>query len=200
MAILMVGPGQQFSTIHDAVNASASGDTIEIQSGVYNDDFLTIRHNLTLWALNGQVFMTADQNAPNGKAIITEGGQGVSVTIRGFDISGARVTDNNGAAIRYEGGNLVLGHSYIHNNQEGLLATPPANLFGRGVIVIGNSEFASNGDGSGFTHNIYVGDLKQFTINASYIHDAIVGHEIKSRAETTIVTNNRIFDNTGSAS
>ena len=71
MAILMVGPGQQFSTIHDAVNASASGDTIEIQSGVYNNDFLTIRHNLTLWALNGQVFMTADQNAPNGKAIIT---------------------------------------------------------------------------------------------------------------------------------
>ncbi len=34
----------------------------------------------------------------------------------------------------------------------------------------------------------------------SYFHDAVVGHEIKSRAASTTITNSRILDNNGSAS
>ena len=133
---------------------------------------------------------------PNGKAIITEGGAGIAVTINGFDISGAPVPDNNGAAIRYEGGSLTLNNDYFHNNQEGLLGAADPH----GSITIDHSEFAFNGDGNGSTHNIYVGDIASFTITDSYFHDAVVGHEIKSRAANTIITGNRIFDNDGTAS
>ena len=35
-------------------------------------------------------------------------------------------------------------------------------------------------------------------ITNSYIHDAIVGHEIKIRAQTNTITDNRILDNAGS--
>jgi hypothetical protein len=52
-------------------------------------------------------------STPINKAIIDEGGPGISVTINGFDISGAVVADGNGAAVRYEGGSLTLNNDYF---------------------------------------------------------------------------------------
>jgi hypothetical protein len=153
MAVLTVGPGQQFSTIADAVAASSPGDTVDVQVGTYTNDFVYIGHSLTLQAAGGEVQMLATEEPPDGKAIITEGVPGANVAINGFDISGAAVGDDNGAAV-YEGGNLSLSNDYFHNNQEGLLAASDPN----GTISIDNSEFAFNGDGSGFTHGIYVND------------------------------------------
>ena len=196
MTTLTVGTGQQFTTIANAVAAAGSGDTIDVQSGAYNDDFLAINQSLTLQAVGGEVFMTADEDAPDGKAIITEGNPGQSVTINGFDISGAQVGDQNGAAIRYQGGSLSLSQDYFHNNQNGILAAADPN----GSITIDDSEFAFNGNGQGNTHDIYITHVGTFTITNSYIHDANVGHEIKSRAYDTVIENNRIFDNNSSAS
>ena len=196
MSTLTVGPGQQYASIASAVQAAASGDTIDVSAGTYNDDFLSIEQSLTLQAVGGEVKMTEDTSPPDGKAMITEGQPGISVAINGFDISGVTVGDGNGAAIRYEGGNLSLSNDYFHDNQEGLLGAPDPN----GSITIDNSEFASNGDGSGSTHNIYVGAINSFSITDSYVHDANVGHEIKSRAANNTITGNRIFDNSASAS
>ena len=193
MAVLTVNTG---GSIQAAIDAANPGDTIDVAAGNYNDQFLTIRQSLTLQAVGGEVVMTEDQSPPDGKAMITEGAAGISVAINGFNISGVSVPDSNGAAIRYEGGNLSLSNDYFHNNQEGLLGAPDPN----GSITIDHSEFAFNGDGSGSTHNIYVGAINSFTITNSYIHDAVVGHEIKSRAANNTITGNRIFDNNGSAS
>ena len=176
--------------------AARAGDTINVQAGTYTNDFVTAFKSITLQAVGGVVKMVATVAPPNGKAIIDEGGSGVNVTINGFEISGAEVADGNGAAIRYEGGSLTLNNVYFHNNQDGLLgAADPA-----GTISINNSEFAFNGAGDGKTHNLYVGDIANLTITNSYFHDAIVGHEIKSRAENTTITGSRIFDNNSTAS
>jgi Hint domain len=194
MATLTVGPGQQqYATIEAAVAAAASGDTVDVQAGIYTNDFVSIFKNLTLQAVGGVVQMVATPGTtpPNGKAIIDEGGAGIAVTINGFDISGAVVPDNNGAAVRYEGGSLTLNNDYFHNNQEGMLAAADPN----GTITINNSEFAFNGAGDGKTHNLYVNEIALLTITDSYFHDAIVGHEIKSRADDTVITNSRILDN-----
>jgi hypothetical protein len=44
------------------------------------------------------------------------------------------VPDGNGAAVRYEGGNLTLNDDYFHDNQEGLLrAREETNESGRAV-------------------------------------------------------------------
>jgi hypothetical protein len=195
MATITVNPGGDIQT---AINAANPGDTIDVTAGSYNDQFLTIEKSLTLQAVGGEVMMTEDQSQspPDGKAMITEGQPGLTVAINGFDISGVSVPDSNGAAIRYEGGNLSLSNDYFHNNQEGLLGAPDPN----GSITMDHSELAFNGDGSGSTHNIYVGAINSFTITNSYIHDAVVGHEIKSRAANNTITGNRIFDNNGSAS
>jgi hypothetical protein len=196
MSIITVGPTGQFQTIHEAVAAAASGDTIDVQAGSYSNDFLSIQKSLVLQAVNGEVVMTETSQPPNGKAMITEGAAGISVAINGFEISGVTVPDSNGAAIRYEGGALSLSNDYFHGNQDGLLGAPDPN----GSISIDHSEFASNGDGSGSTHNLYIGAINQFILTNSYVHDAIVGHEIKSRAANNTITGNRIFDNGGSAS
>ena len=104
MAVLTVTPGQ---SIQDAVNAASPGDTIDVNAGTYTDDFLTIEQSLTLQAVGGEAKLVEDTDPPDGKAYITEGQSGISVAINGFDISGVSVGDGNGAAIRYEGGNLV---------------------------------------------------------------------------------------------
>jgi hypothetical protein len=185
-----------FATIHDAVSAASPGDTINVQAGTYTDDFTTIRTSITLQAINGEVLMRETHQPPDGKALITEGGGGLSIAINGFDIAGVSVPDNNGAAIRYEGGALSLSNDYIHDNQDGLLGAADPS----GSSSIDNSEFAFNGDGSGSTHNIYVGAINLFSLTDSYIRDASVGHEVKSRAANNTITNNRILDNNGTAS
>ncbi len=194
--VLTVGPGQQYATIQAAVAAASAGDTIDVQAGVYTNDFISIFKDLTLQAVGGIVRLVATVSPPNGKAIIDEGDAGIAVTINGFDVSGAAVADKNGAAVRYEGGSLTLNNDYFHNNQDGLLGAADPG----GSITINDSEFAFNGTGDGFTHNLYVGDIASLTITDSYFHDAAEGHEIKSRAEDTIITDSRIFDNAGTAS
>ena len=134
---------------------------------------------------------------PNGKGIliINSNATAYDVTINNFAFSGAKVADHNGAGIRHQAGNLVLNNCYFHDNEDGLLS---GNL---GTVTINNSEFAYNGYGDGQSHNLYVGYISSLTINNSYFHDANVGHEIKSRALSTTITNSRIYDGpTGTAS
>jgi hypothetical protein len=139
--------------------------------------------------------MVCTEQIPNGKGIFVTNG---NITIKNFSFSGAQVdpSDNNGAGIRYESGNLVLNNDSFFNNENGLLGgVDPA-----GSITINSCEFSNNGvsdpgmAGYGHTHNLYVGEVGTLTIDNSYFHDANIGHEIKSRALNTVVTNSRIED------
>ena len=193
MAVISVGPAQTFTTIAAAVAAANNGDIIQVQAGTYTNDFASITKNITLQGVGGMVNLVATVQIPNGKAIFVTNG---NITIDNFSFSGATVADANGAGIRAESGNLVLNNDYFFDNQDGLLAGGSAS----DTITINNSEFANNGvsdpnsAGYGYTHNIYVGNIGNLTINNSYFHDANIGHEIKSRAATTVIQNSRIFD------
>jgi hypothetical protein len=105
MATLVVGPGQSIAA---AVAAANSGDTIDVITGTYTNDFVTIDKSRTLQAIGGPVVMVGTVDSTNDKGIINEGGPGITVIINGFDISGATVRDDNGAGIRYGGGSLIL--------------------------------------------------------------------------------------------
>ena len=194
MATLSVGANQAYSTIAAAVASAQDGDVVAVQAGTYTNDFATVTHKITLQAVGGIVNMVATVSPPNGKAILTTD---TDVTVDHFTFSGAAVPDGNGAGIRYEAGNLVVKNSLFVNNQNGILGAADLN----GTITIQDSEFDHNGTGDGRTHNIYIGEIAQFTVTGSYFHDAVVGHEIKSRALASTIIGNRIVDNaTGSAS
>lgn len=194
MATLNVGANQQYSRIADAISASKDGDVVAVQAGTYVNDFASITRNITLRGVGGVVNMVATVPPPNGKAILTISG---NVTVDHFEFSGAKVADRNGAGIRYESGNLTITNSSFHNNENGLLGAADPN----GSITIKNSEFASNGVGDGQTHNLYVAAIRQLTVQDSYFHDAVVGHELKSRALNNTITGSRFQNNSsGTAS
>src|SRR5437763_6833423 len=68
--VLTVGPGQQYSTIAAAINASQNGDTVNVQAGTYTNDYATVNTNITLNGVGGQVDMVSSGLIPNGKAIL----------------------------------------------------------------------------------------------------------------------------------
>jgi hypothetical protein len=193
MTTITVGQGQQYETIAQAVSSSKDGDVIQVQAGTYTNDFANINTDITLEGVGGMVKMVATGDIPNEKGILVTNGD---VTVSNFEFSGAQVSDGNGAGIRYEDGNLTVNNSYFHDNQNGLLA----NASDSGTITVTNSEFDHNGSGDGYTHNLYVNDVAKLSISDSYFHDAVEGHEIKSRAEVTEISDSRIYDNDGTAS
>jgi hypothetical protein len=194
LAVLTVGTGQQYAKLSAAIAASHDGDVIKVKAGTYQNDSAIIRTKITIEGVGGQVNLVSTGAIANRKAILVTNND---LTLNNISFSGAKVADGNGAGVRYQAGDLVLNNCYFHDNQDGLLAADNAT----GTITVNNTEFAHNGTGDGKTHNIYVGKIAQLTINNSYFHDAVVGHEIKSRAATTIIQNSRIFDgSSGSAS
>ena len=194
MTVLSVGEGQQFTRLSDAIASSRDGDLVQVQSGVYIDDFATINTKITIEAVGGRVWLLAHSAPPNGKAVLVTQ---TDVTLKGIEISGARVDDRNGAAIRHENGKLTLDKVYFHDNQNGVLAGDNPNS----SVTITGSEFAGNGDGDGQSHGIYANKIANLTIRDSFFHDTKVGHEIKSRALVTVIEDSRIVNGpNGSAS
>ena len=188
------GAGYQFGTISAATAAAAAGDTVTVQAGTYTNDFATVYNSISLIAVGGVVSMVATVAPPNGKALLTDY---ASVSVNGFAFYGAAVADANGAGIRQGGGDLTVTNCLFQDNQDGILVDGNPDT----TVTIRHSEFNHNGAGDGYSHNIYVGAVKAFIADDIYSHDAIVGHEIKSRAAMTSITNSRIQDNaTGTAS
>jgi hypothetical protein len=200
-ATLKVGPSDKYKTIAAAVAASHDGDVVDIQPGTYINDFAEIGTKITLQAVGGFAKLKATVPIPNEKAILITD---TDITIRNIQFIGARVSQadgGNGAGIRYQAGNLTLNECYFTGNQDGILGVGD----GTGTVTIEKSEFyrngAKTGPSAGYTHNLYLGGLAKLTITDSYFHGANVGHEIKSRAAVTVITNTRVVDGpTGTAS
>jgi hypothetical protein len=198
--VLQVGVGKQYQTINAAIlaadNMGGNAD-IKIDAGTYTNDGGYLWdgiNNVTIEGVGGMVNIVDPTYYAGGKAAIVTGGQ--NIVLKNLDISGVTVPDGNGAAVRYDQGTLLLDNVHFHNNQNGILGAADIT----GSITIQNSEIDHNGTSAGNTHNIYIGDIGQFTLTNSYIHDANVGHEVKSRAENNTITNNRIEDNSGTSS
>ena len=198
--VLSVGVGQQFQTINAAIAAAdqmGGNADIQVAAGTYTNDGGYLWdgiNNVTIEGVGGTVKIVDPNYNAGGKAAIVTGGQ--NIVLRNLDISGVTVPDANGAAVRYDQGTLLLDNVHLHDNQNGILGAADPN----GSITIQNSEIDHNGTSAGNTHNIYIGDIAQFTLTNSYVHDANVGHEVKSRAENNTITNNRILDNSGTSS
>ncbi len=212
MSVMDLTSGVGYASLSAAITGSAAGDTIALSSGAYAENFPDITHSLTIESFGGLAALTTPQPIPvNGRAILyVPPNLNVSLTLSGLALSGAvdPTTNNNGAGLLFEVGNgaLTVRNSWVHDNQEGILTGGASAASTAGMTVtIDHSEFNNNGiapgtAGSGFTHNLYVGAATSLTVTNSYFHDAIGGHEIKSRALATTITNNRIQDQAGTAS
>jgi hypothetical protein len=197
-----------YATLSDAISDSAAKDLLLI-SGTFVENFPNITHDLTIEAIgpNLATLRNPQPLPPNNRAIVNVPfDAGVNLTISGLDISGANndaFPNENGAGILFEIGNGILNvnHCHIHDNEDGVLTGSPdtASPGGTMSVFISDSEIDHNGLAPsepryGFDHNIYANALTEFSLTDSYIHDALGGHEIKTAAETSIITGNRIED------
>ncbi len=187
--VLTVGAGMEFATLGDACKAAVAGDTIAVQAGTYVNDFATVTCAVKIVSVGGLVNEVATVEPPNGKALLTAD---ASLSIQGFAFTGGSdgSPDGNVSGIRLENGSLNVSYCYFHDMEEGLLAGADSTA----SITIDHSEFARNGSGDGYSHNLYVGAIASLSVTNSYFTASNVGHEIKSRAAVTTISNNVIAD------
>ncbi|MBL0174592.1 MAG: right-handed parallel beta-helix repeat-containing protein [Ignavibacteria bacterium] len=188
-----VGPGRALTLPSQAAAQVRDGDTVSIDAAEYVDCATWTRHNLLLRGVGG--FAHVRDKSCGGKAIWIV--QGRNTVIENIEFSGATVVDKNGAGIRQEGTNLLVRRCFFHDNENGILSgADPAS-----TIIVDSSEFADNGYGDGYSHNMYIGHVGAFFLRHSLTHRAKVGHNVKSRANETHILYNRISNEaTGTAS
>ncbi|MBK1668943.1 hypothetical protein CKO28_12970 [Rhodovibrio sodomensis] len=177
-----------YELIREAVESAPDGATVEILPGTYEESATVSANNLTIRGEGVHI-----KNAiTGGKATFVVNGN--NTTFEGLEISGARVSDDQGSPIRLQAEDLTLRDVYFHDNQKGLIG-------GRGTVVIENSRFENN-SGQERSHGVYFSDgvEKAIVRNSEFIGMNSGGHEIKSRAKETIIEDSLIASGDGSDS
>jgi hypothetical protein len=186
-ATLSVGPGMTYAKPCAAFAAAKSGDLIQITGNTtYSGDVCYVYpSNITIRGVNGRPRIDAAGKNAGGKGTWVI--EGSNVTVENVEMLGAKVADQNGAALRLEGTNFTLRSAFIHDNENGILTG--ANTSSN--ITVEYSEFGHNGYGTGYTHNLYIGNVGSLVFRYNYSHDANVGHDLKSRARVNTIAYNR---------
>jgi hypothetical protein len=197
--ILQVGPGLRFERPSQAAKAAPDGAVVEIHGSGYEGDVAVWRQDdLTLRGVGARPHLRAGGRAAEGKAIWVI--KGDRVTVENLEFSGARVPSHNGAAIRAEGTDLTIRNCRLHHNEMGLLTNPNP----RSQVLIEGSEIDHNTTDTErhgkLGHNLYVHRVRRFVLRDSRVHGARGGHQVKTRARTNEIRDNRILDGDGAGS
>jgi hypothetical protein len=193
--LLQVGPTRPYTTIAAAAAAAPDNSVVEIDAGTYTGDVAEWRQdNMTIRGVGGPVILEAGGAYVDGMGIWKfHGGR---FRVEGITFRDANVPDNNGAGIRLVDGDLTVVNCRFLHNEDGILT----GNFATTRLTIENSEFGDSIGGNGFAHLIYVGRIGYFKVTGSYFHNARQGHLLKTRAEVSIITANRLIDGDDPAS
>lgn len=192
--VIQVGPNERIKTVAEASKLAQDGDMVEIASGVYRGDVTTwLQKRLTIKGV-GQPRPTLDAAGRDaeGKAIwVIRNGE---FTISNIEFRGARVSDGNGAGIRFEKGKLSVVGCAFFDNQNGILT---AN-FEDAELSIKDSIFAqAPKQQKPLAHLLYVGRIGRLLVTNSRFHGGYFGHLLKSRARVSDIRYNLLVDGVG---
>ena len=195
-ATLTVGSTATYKTIQAAVNAAASGDTIDINPGYYSCATVS-KSNLTLVGVGASQPVISGKVCGDKALLVVSG---TNTTIKNLQFTSAKSSSGNGAGIRMQGTNLTVLNSAFYANQDGVLS----DYNTKSTITVQNSIFGKNGtciNPAGCGHGIYAGHIGTLDVENSTFANTQAGHDIKSRANNTVVIGNKIQDTpTGTSS
>ncbi len=217
-ATLTVGPGKAYATPCAAIGAAAPGDTVLVSPGAsaYTDSCAIGVAGLTVRGVDGQptIDLSGMVPLPNKKGIYDVTAD--DVTLDNLELTGASVGDSaagfgaNGAGIRDEASGLVVLYCYIHDNQDGILATPanPGSTLTVEYTQLDHNALGDGCSGPGCTHNIYVGsnNIETFLFAFNWSHNAGDGnasgngHLLKTRAQNNYILYNALLGEAGTES
>ncbi len=184
---LQVGPAAEYPRPSVAIAAAAAGDRIEVAPGRYTDCAVIRQPGLVVEGTGPGVVLQGP--VCEDKALLVVDAPGV--TLRGLVLQGARASDGNGAGVRAEGGDLLLQHMRLLDDQDGVLTNDDP----RATLRVQDSDFV--GDGScvqACAHGIYAAHVARLVVTGSRFLATREGHAIKSRARTTEVRDTEIRD------
>ncbi|KKN01162.1 hypothetical protein LCGC14_1130510 [marine sediment metagenome] len=193
--IIRVGPTRVLTTVREAAAIVKDNDIVEIDAYLYPGDVatwyannITIRGVKEVGGVGTRPHLKADgKNAGRMGIWVIKGNNYV---VENIEFSGAWVTDGNGAGIRLLGDGLTVRYSYFHDNQNGIMTSK----VGGGTVLVEYSEFNHNWREGYNNHNLYISRNDKFIFQYNYVHHAVGGHNIKSRAHENYILYNRIMD------
>jgi hypothetical protein len=207
-----VGGGQTYTTPCAAIQAASAGDEVDIAAGTYTDTCEINPNGIHLKGVGGQpVIDLTNGSIADAKGIYVINGN--DITIENLELTGAAISvanGSNGAGLRIQGSGAVVTNCYIHDNQEGILATAQSS---GATLTIEFTELSHNGLGDACTtndcvHNVYLGtgaggDFAKLLFQFNWDHDLANetsmanGHLLKSRAQENDILYNRITGEDG---
>jgi hypothetical protein len=177
----------------------------------YSKGIFSVPENITIRGISVNGVRPVIVNPPTGASNATYGQSLVYIEGR-FDASGTVVKPATGITIENldivdaaDGGNLGKAAVYVNGAKDltlrrvriaGFKQHSANGIFATGnntgTLLLENVELDSNGGGGGPEHNAYINASKTdpeftFAVRGSWSHDSFYGHELKSRAQRTVV-------------
>ena len=163
----------------DAANA---GDTVRVPPGIYRENVLVAKDNITIKGQSGAVL---DGTGLPGNSGITVRSSSPSARINGFKLTGLQIQNysRNGVILIRVNDFQIDNGKYINNEEYGIFPI----LSSHGLI---RSNQVSGSDDTG----IYIGQSQDVIIKDNYVHDCTIGIEVELSSNIT-VQNNQAIDN-----
>lgn len=133
-------PGE-YTTIQEAVIAAQNGDFIRVAAGVYNEDVLVIREDLSLRGAGiGQTVIIGTVTIEYSSEASVEGftikSGGVVVRHSQIRISGNEILNSPGPGLRLEHcpGSIISDNTIASNGTEGILSDESDGVYGNNIV------------------------------------------------------------------
>jgi parallel beta-helix repeat protein len=171
------------TTIQAAVDAANPGDTVRVPPGIYRENVLVTKNNITIKGQSGAILDGAGLPGSSG---ITVRSSSPSTRISGFRLTGLQIQNysRNGVILIRVDNYQIEDGKYINNEEYGIF--PIRSSHG---LIRSNQVSGSNDTG------IYIGQSQDAVIKNNYVSDCTVGIEVEVSSNIT-VKDNRATENT----
>lgn len=193
-ATMRVGPGEKVATLAEAARLARDGEVIEIAAGIYRGPpVVWTQDRLLIRGAGGErPVMLADGRNGGGRALwIVRGGK---LRIENIEFRGARAANGQGAALRFEAGQLSVAACRFIDNEVGLATADGPAL----SLEVVDSEFGEAPQQGSVPHHLLdVGAIGRLSLRGSRLHDGYLGHLLRSRARDNRLFYNLLADGAG---
>jgi len=175
------------TSIQAAVDAANPGDTVRVPPGLYHENVLVTKDNITIKGQNGAILDGTDLLGNSG---ITVRPLSPSTRINGFKLAGLQIQNysRNGVILIRVDNYQIENGKYINNEEYGIFPTRSSH----GLI-------RSNQVSGSYDTGIYIGQSNDAVIKNNQVSDCTVGIELEVSSDIS-VQDNKLMDNTNGIS